>query len=441
MKKSKIPTIIGVVLLVVGVAAGIFLIQNQQIFRLGAAPEATPKNVRITNVTGHSISVSWVTDEETGGFVKYGADGALSQTDIDEVAGQSSIHYVTIKGLDPETNYTFQINSGGDDYDNNGAPWQVTTGPELAQPTKSNIVSGSILTASGEPAENAIVYVNPAGANPLSTVTTENGTWLISLSHARTQGLSSYTSINNVNTLLEISVQAGNQGVSSGQIYPQSAKPVPPMTLGKVHDFKNLPPSDTDDIPEASIDLPEGEEATESSKFELEDEGEIQEADKVTLDSVDEGETITSTAPEFFGQGPAGTTITITVESEHTIEDELTVPATGSWNWSPPDDLDEGSHTITLSWRDSSGVLRTLTRTFVVQAAEGPAFESTPSATPTSTPTATASPTSTPTPTASATPQPLPDSGSLTPTYVLSIMGLGLLLLSGFAAYLAFQEE
>lgn len=442
MKKRQFPTIIGIVLLVVGVAAGVFLIQNQQIFRLGAAPESEPKNVRITNVTGHSFTVSWVTDRQTNGFIKYGEGNSFNQTDLDEITGQSFLHYLTVKGLAPQTTYGFLINSGGDDYDNNGTPWQVSTGPELPQPTSTNIISGNVLTASGEPAKNVIVYVTAGSASPLSVYTSENGSWLLNLAQARSQNVSSYASINNQNTLLEISVQAADRGVSSAQVYPQSAKPVPPMTLGEVHDFKNLPPSDTDEIPEASLDLPT-EEATESSRFEVE-EGEVSQEETVTLESVDEGEVITSTEPEFFGEGPPGITITITVESDPVTED-VTVASNGNWSWNPPQGLSEGSHKITITWRDATGVLRTLTRTFVVQAAEGPAFESTPSASPTSTPTPTptptASPTLSPTPTASGTPQPLPDSGSLTPTYLLSMMGLGLLLLSGLAAYLAFQKE
>jgi hypothetical protein len=442
MRRRQIPTIIGVILLIAGVAAGVFLIRNQQIFRLGAAPEAEPDSVRITNITGHSFTVSWVTNKSTNGFIKYGEGDSRNQTDLDEITGQSNLHYLTVKGLKPQTSYSFVINSGGDDYDNNGNSWQVTTGAELAQPTTTNIISGNVLTASGEPAKNVIVYITAGSASPLSVYTSENGSWLVNLALARTRNLSSYTSISSQNTLLEISVQAGQRGVSSAQVYPQSAKPVPPMTLGEVHDFKNLPPSDTDEIPEASLDLPT-EEATESSRFEVE-EGKVTEEEDVTLDSVEEGEIVTSTEPEFFGEGPPGTKITIIVESDPVTE-EVTVASNGVWNWSPPEGLDEGSHKITITWRDVTGVLRTLTRTFVVQAAEGPAFESTPSASPTSTPTSTptASPTSaaSPTPTASATAQPLPDSGSLTPTYLLSIMGLGLLLLSGLAAYLAFQKE
>jgi hypothetical protein len=245
---------------------------------------------------------------------------------------------------------------------------------------------------------------------------------------------------------VEISVQAGSRGVATAQIYPASAKPTPPIVLGRTQDFKNLSPSETTGVPKANVSLPS--EATPSSGFDVPEGSATPSAETVTLESVDEGEVITSTEPEFFGEGPPGTKITITVESDP-VSDTITVPFSGDWNWSPPDDLEEGSHKITLTWRDDSGILRTLTRTFIVQAAEGPAFESTPSASsPTPSPTASASPTLSPSPTASATPTTtpvstlsgIPDSGNLKPTILYSIMGLGLITFSLVLGYFTFRK-
>lgn len=427
MKKSKIPTIIGLFILVFGLAAGVLLVRNQNIFRLGAAAEFAPKDVRISNITNTSFTISWITDKETSGFVKWGkSTTSLDKTELDELKDQSFTHLLTLKGLTPQTTYFFKVNSGGEDFDNNGIAWQVTTGQTLESPSKTNLVSGSILTSTGQPAKNALLYLTVGGGSLLSTITSDNGSWVIPLSQARAQDLSSYMVIDEKNTLIEISANAGTEGVASAQVYPQSARPVPSIILGDTHDFKNLPPSEVSEIPKASIGLPDT--AMPSSGFEVEEKTATPSAKTVTLESIDEGEIVTSTKPEFFGEGPSGTTITITVESEP-LTDTLEVPSSGDWNWSPPEGLSEGAHKITITWRDASGILRTLSRTFIVQAAEGPAFESTPSASPTSTPKAspTASPTASPKATATGTAVPIPDSGSLTPTIALSIMGIGVL--------------
>lgn len=83
---------------------------------------------------------------------------------------------------------------------------------------------------------------------------------------------------------------------------------------------------------------------------------------------------------------------------------------------------------------------KTLTRTFIVNASEGPAFVSTPSASlsPTTVPTVspTLVPVITPVATIISTPvstlPPTPETGSLTPTIGLFIMGIGVLMSSFF---------
>ncbi len=432
MRKSKIPTIIGVVLLIVGLGAGILLVQNRQIFRLGATQEEAPKDVRITNVTDTSFTVSWTTAKEALGFISWGeTENSLTRTEEDEVGAPGVTHILSVKSLKPETNYFFKINSAGNEYNNNGLVWQAKTGPTLSQP-KSNLVSGNVLTSSGSPAKNALVYLTVGGSSPLSTITSQNGSWVVSISSARTNDLASLVTIDESTTLLEISVNAGPDGVSTAQIYPQAAKPVPSMMLGSTHDFKSLSPSESAETPRASVELPET--ATQSSGFEVEEGTATPSATTVTLDSVTQGETLTTTQPEFFGEAPPGTELTITLESDP-ITDEVKVPSSGEWNWTPPSDLAEGTHTITIKWTDVSGILRTLTRTFVVEASEGPAFEATPSATLTPTATATATPTASPTATRTSTPTATPtatafatpESGSLTPTVLLSIMGIGVI--------------
>jgi hypothetical protein len=204
------------------------------------------------------------------------------------------------------------------------------------------------------------------------------------------------------------------------------------MVIGKSYDFRSLEVNNSGDLPESSLTAPQSIDI--SSRFEV-DKEKVIDIKNVTLDSIKDGEIITTTDPDFFGVGPQGTSIEISVESE-LQEAVLSTDSKGKWNWSPPVDLEQGDHKITLKWRDANGVLRTITKSFVVAASEGPAFESTPSATPLVE--ATASPSSTPatTPTvvatAKSTAAPTPETGSLLPTVGLFIMGIGILLSSHY---------
>jgi hypothetical protein len=423
MRKVRIPTILGILVLVIGVIVGVFLVQSRQIFRLRASPEITPRNIQKTNISDTTFTISWVTDKSTEGFIRWGnSPSNLDKTATSSPANASSTHSITVYGLSASTSYYFRINSDGTNFDNDGIPWEVKTGTRLDSPPSAVVISGTILTQTDSPAQNVLVYAKIGGGSMLSTVTSENGTWAIPVSSARNQSLDSNISIDEASTLVEISVQAGSSGVASAQIYPQSAKPAPDITIGEVYDFTNLPPSESLDLPESSIDMPES--ATKSSGFQL---SEDINKESVTLEGVKEGDVVTTTEPEFFGEGPPGTELLITVESDPQSEN-VEVNSNGFWRWSPPEGLEEGIHKITITWRDTEGILQTLTRSFTVSAQEGPAFTATPSAspTPTRTPTETPIPTVTPTtqpgatttPTQTPTNTPTPTRATTTPAEI-----------------------
>ena len=436
--KIKIPTLIGIIVLVFGVTAGVLLISSKQLFKLGAQGTNPPKNVRISNITGDSFTATWTTQEESVSLLLWGSDKTnLAKSEADEIAGAGFTHSVTVRGLTSQKVYYFIINSGGEEYDNNDIPWQVTTGAQLAQPETPNIISGSVLTATGTPATNALIHIQVGGAGLLSTIASENGSWVVTLSSLRTTDLSSYYQISESADIIEISAQAGPAGVSSAQIYTESAKPVPPLILGQVHDYKNLPPSQTESVPGADPRLPSSNER--SSGFNVDYSIPESTPSAVTLDSINEGETVSSELPEFFGEGPPGIEIDITVESD-TITTSIDVDENGTWSWSPDENLEPGSHTISITWIDAGGILQSITKNFIVQASEVPVYEATPSALPTP---EVATPTASPIPTATsaATPPPQPRSGIAKPTLILYFMGMGLLTISGAIVYFAFEDK
>ena len=165
----------------------------------------------------------------------------------------------------------------------------------------------------------------------------------------------------------------------------------------------------------------------------------------VSLYSPGEGEAVNTQTPEFFGGGPPGTSLEITLESEQEIQGETMVDTSGQLSWSPDSPVEPGEHFLTIRWLDGSGLAHSITRRFVVYAqgeSSLPSFEATPSATATPTPTPTpvqlaaVSPTPTPiaTPTPTPTPKPTPTIAPSTPSAVatepsLPVPGTGLLSL------------
>jgi len=404
------------------VAAGVFLVQNNQVFRIGASPDMAPQDVRITNVTDSAFAVSWTTDKQTVGSLKYGeAVNQLTNTQPSTETTGQNVHLITIDNLSPEKTYYFTINSDGTDYDNSGIPWQTNTGTGLGTSTQTKLISGTVMTATGQPAPGAVVYITGSGIAPLSAKTTSTGSWVIQLGQARTTDLAGFIDFTAAQTL-QIYVQGGASGIASAQAI-SALSTVPTIVLGQNYDFTNQQTGDGSDVPSVNLNLPA--ESTPSSKFNVPDASSTPTPKKdVTLESIDPDETISTTQPEILGEGPAGTKITITIESDP-VTGTATVAPDGTWNWTPPTSLPPGEHKITVSWRDAKGILQTLTRSFVVQAAEGPAFVATPSATPrTQSPTPRASASATPRVSIPSTESGIPKSGTAEPTIILAILGI-----------------
>lgn len=449
--KRQIPTILGLIVLFIGAGAGVILVGSGAGFLPRAGPEYTPKNLQITNVTDETFTVSWVTDEPTVGFLSYGDNPSVSTTitdDRDQVSGDTGsfrTHHVTVRGLAAETTYYFKIGSGpGQDlYDNAGQPYEVTTGARLGAAAEAETINGKVVTIAETPAEGAIVYVRINTAAPVSTLVRASGSWAISLSSIRETSLDSYVDYDPIEEQISIEV-VGTDGLSTfGTITPANGQPVPTITLGQEFNF-------TDSI---NTSRDEGIFANQTT----DDESANSESEIELLNPSYDGETINTSRPEIQGSAPPNTLIEITVESPQVFEDQLTTGPTGEFSWSPPEDLEPGEHTITLSWLDRNGIRQFFQRNFVVLAqgeSELPALTATPSgstpsptplvtatpvpttvptSTPTALPTTTPMTTVTPTPTSRAT-QPatdssVPQAGSTSQTILMLLTGAGFISL------------
>jgi len=443
MKRKRIPTIIGLLILIIGIAVSVFLINKGTRWFTRAAPETTPKQVKFTNITNNSFSVSWVTDEATSGFVKYGTTTKLDQVakdDRDELTGQIGnfiAHHATLENLNSATTYQLQIGSGGASYDNNGQNYQITTAPALTTPLpSSDVAHGKVENQAGSPAEGAIVYLSLPGAIPQSTLVKASSDWVIPLNLARSEDLSTYAQYDRQATIEEILVQAGGLGTATAVVSTKNDNPVSTITLGENHDFR------TAALPSEE----ETEEEATSSGFTFEELESPSLATssptEVTITNPSDEEEINTQKPEIQGTGPAGKVLEIIVESPQTYTDTIVVDADGNWDWTPPANLESGEHTITITYEDEEGQEQILSQTFVILAAgdsDLPSLTATPSGT--ATPSPTPSPTVSPSPSATpdgrvsmpSTEEGVPDSGYLTPTFLVFIMGLVLITFGLFS--------
>ncbi|MCX6724678.1 MAG: fibronectin type III domain-containing protein [Candidatus Shapirobacteria bacterium] len=451
MKKiRRLPTVLGLLLVLGAIATGVILIKQGPTLFLKASPALTPNQMKVTNIGESSFTVSWLTDQATSSFIKYGTDNSLTFTaadDRDQLSGKTgefSTHHVTVKNLKPSTNYFFKIGSGGKIFDNNGQPYQLTTSSaSKGSPPPNDVAYGTVVDQNSNPVEGAIVYLSLANANPASTLTKSSGSWVIPLNLVRSADLSFWASYDKGASIEEIFVQAGSIGTATVVATTKNDSPMPKIILGQNFDFRKV----AEEKPQTQTGLTPTPEATETSKFAVEPIATPSAATssaQVKILNPEQDEKINTPKPEFLGTGPVGTTLTINVQSSATYSGTVKVDSKGDWQWIPPANLEPGEHTITATYKDKNGLLQKITRAFVVLASGEsglPAMTATPSgsATPSPTPTskvATASPTPIST-TSGRTSMPsttsgIPSSGYLTPTFIVFIMGFSLIFLGLF---------
>jgi len=165
--------------------------------------------VQVTNLTCNSATITWTSmvpdpehpgeylDMPTLGYVEYGVDLPFTHlVNDDRGAGfMGYTHYVTLEGLAPGSDYMFQVTSGNEPDDNNGAFYHFET-PAICDPSSPGHlwVIGCVDSVSGNRwDEDAIVYVFVPGTyginndeineSNLSVHTNENGDFVIDIAN------------------------------------------------------------------------------------------------------------------------------------------------------------------------------------------------------------------------------------------------------------------
>ncbi|KKR91975.1 MAG: hypothetical protein UU42_C0006G0014 [Candidatus Woesebacteria bacterium GW2011_GWA1_41_13b] len=418
MKKREltIPTILGIVVTIGGLIAGVFLLNAPLRSLVGASPEETPTDVKITNTSDVSFVVSWTTAKSTSGYIQYGEGGnpeLVVSDDRDQERGEIGnyfTHLVTVRGLKASTDYVFRIGSGRSLYDQEGQLYAVTTGVTLRTPPGADVAYGQVVTSSGDPVDGALVYLVMPGTVPQAAITKPSGSWVIPVSTARTTDLTSFAAYDPVGGQVSILIQAGTLGAANVTTTMANTKPVPEITLGQ------------------TVNLTQGPIATPAAGSKLT--GAASETgEMLVILTPKSGEKVNSAQPEIMGKAPAGAEVVIVIHSTTEISQTVTADENGDWSYSVPRDLEPGTHTVTITAL-VNGVKKTVQKSFVVEAAgtsNAPARVATPAAT--------LKPTPKPTPRVAypSTESGTPESGNLTPTLLLLILGSGLVLTGAFA--------
>jgi hypothetical protein len=387
---KKNSTILGIILIILGIPLTVFILKSQTVLESNASDSPGPQNIKITNVSDKSFTITYQTNTATTGSISYGENKQLGKSELDDtdkekgVFSSKKIHSISAKNLASNTKYYLTIISGSDTYLNNNLPFEVTTGPDISSASaKEMTIKGKVILPDGNDSPDTLVLLNTENSQFLSSITAQDGKFSFSLNDLRTNDLSSILDANN-NTVYKIF--ATNGSLSSTTLTSlKNTSSIPTITLSNDYDFTQ----------EAS---PVASTSAEFLGFPLVTSSKNKFEPKIT--NPKENQSFSDQKPKFKGTGLPNQKVEIIIHSTGELTAQVTADGNGNWTYQPPENLSSGNHTITIKTRDSTGILRTIVQSFTVYAAESNTPTPTiPLATATLTPTPTRTiliPTSTP---------------------------------------------
>lgn len=272
INRFKIPTILGLSIIFIGLASGLYLVLREQTLLSQAAPNVTAQNITFTNSTEDSVVISWQTNSETASFVTFGQNTSTEQTVFDDrdtsLPKPRLTHYVTLKNLLPQTRYQFKIVSGKIA---SGIKSFETAKPAANQTVLAPII-GSVLNDKAS-LDDGIVYLSIAGAATQSALIKSGGNFLIPLLYIRKTDLSDVYPLTD-DMIAKLSIISDQGSANVGFKLTTSSTPLAPIKLGQ-----NLDLIDKEATPQAElvVKIPD--------KYDLNSDGKINAADYSLLSS------------------------------------------------------------------------------------------------------------------------------------------------------------
>lgn len=242
----RIPTLLGLSIIFLGIGAGIVLVSQEQLLNTQASIDPKPLETPIlTNIQDQSVTISWKTADPATGVVIYGQSSQddLSALDDRDIADSAQAitqprtdHYVTIRRLAPHTKYQYRIKSGDTIFPEIR---EFTTASSSINTTSFTPVIGSV-TYNDQPLTSGIAYIKIPGGVTQSALVSILGSFTIPLSQVYKIDLTEILPLTET-TSGELTVSS-QYGISTATLFlSRLERPIGPLKIGENLDLTFLP--------------------------------------------------------------------------------------------------------------------------------------------------------------------------------------------------------
>lgn len=238
LTRIRIPTILGLGVIILGTAVMVYLTERQQTTTTKAALDLNPQDIRLTNIEDTSATVSWITDKPTTGFVTYSLPDQPAETaldDRDSVPSNHLVHFVSLKNLVPKSSYEIRITSGNLTTN----PISLITAAIANNPNKLKPVIGTVLNGDQNLTEG-LAYLDIPGASEQSALIKNFGAFLIPINQLRKKDLSGIFNTTSVTTAT-ITIIGGDNQTAKASFILDHDQLIGPLKIGQQLDLTAPP--------------------------------------------------------------------------------------------------------------------------------------------------------------------------------------------------------
>lgn len=239
---TKIPTLLGLSLLVTALFLGMFIYLYRQNIIASQKTLYTPSEIEVTNINSSQATITWWSDTPTIGQIAYGKGLFLDQMQNDNRDLQNitphQVHFVTLRNLQPETTYQYQVVSNDFRFPNQ--PHSFTTAKTLEETSQNRPLRGSVLNVNLNPIDEALVFIKIKNAAQMTTFTSTAGNFIIPLKELRTTDLSAPFPINSTTPATLVIKKGKLQSEIEINLPLDDSQLLPPLTIGQNINLKDL---------------------------------------------------------------------------------------------------------------------------------------------------------------------------------------------------------
>lgn len=195
--------------------------------------EQEPQNIRITNLTPNSFTVTWFTATPSIGTLVFGQSqnlGSSQNDDRDPTPISRKTHSVTVNNLLPQTTYFFKLRN--DTFFFPQKPITLTT-PSIYPTTANRPITGTITTPDNTGQVDILVFLQSQDSTDLSTTVDQNLNYNIPLSNLRTRDQKSVVQLDPNHPLPANLLATDSTKNSFILLKIPNLTPIPTITLGQ----------------------------------------------------------------------------------------------------------------------------------------------------------------------------------------------------------------